>query len=171
MSPGYGEMNRIIEPPLLIRAAVAADAGAATEVVRRSITELCRADHQDDPDTLERWLANKTPAYFRTWIERAENYCVVGELDQALAGVGLLHASGEIRLFYLAPGCQRRGLGRAIHAALERYALGLRLTRLDLCSTEGARAFYEALGYQACAPARELHGVLRCHPYSKSLSP
>ena len=32
-----------------IRDAVLADAPAACEVLRRSITELCVADHQDDP--------------------------------------------------------------------------------------------------------------------------
>jgi hypothetical protein len=44
-----------------IRAAVPEDALAACEVMRRSISELCEADHRNDPVILGRWLANKAP--------------------------------------------------------------------------------------------------------------
>jgi len=44
-----------------IRDATAADAGAACDVLRASIAELCVADHLNDADILGRWLANKTP--------------------------------------------------------------------------------------------------------------
>jgi len=44
-----------------IRDAVAEDAPAACQVVRRSISELCIADHRSDPTILMRWLSNKTP--------------------------------------------------------------------------------------------------------------
>ena len=40
-----------------IRAARIEDAPQACVVVRRSITELCLADYQDDPATLQKWLA------------------------------------------------------------------------------------------------------------------
>jgi quinol monooxygenase YgiN len=39
-----------------IRAARPEDAPAACDVLRRSITELCGADHHDDPEILRRWL-------------------------------------------------------------------------------------------------------------------
>jgi hypothetical protein len=44
-----------------IRDAVAEDAPAACQVIRRSIVELCVADHRNDPEVLARWLSNKTP--------------------------------------------------------------------------------------------------------------
>jgi hypothetical protein len=44
-----------------IRDAVPEDAPAACEVLRRSISELCSADHLNDAVILGRWLANKTP--------------------------------------------------------------------------------------------------------------
>lgn len=44
-----------------IRDAVAEDAIEACEALRRSITELCVADHRNDPDLLANWLRNKTP--------------------------------------------------------------------------------------------------------------
>jgi hypothetical protein len=46
------------------RRAVLSDADAACEVVRRSIVDLCQADHHGDSDILAKWLANKTPANF-----------------------------------------------------------------------------------------------------------
>ena len=49
------------DPPRVIevRDAVREDAPAACEVIRRSISELCEADHRNDPEILRRWLANK----------------------------------------------------------------------------------------------------------------
>jgi hypothetical protein len=49
------------DPRMHIRDAVADDAPAACQVLRRSIVELCAADHGDDPAILAQWLANKTP--------------------------------------------------------------------------------------------------------------
>ena len=45
---------------MVIRDAKLEDAVAACEVARRSIAELCEADHGGDPEIVARWLANKT---------------------------------------------------------------------------------------------------------------
>lgn len=153
----------------IVRAATHADAGAAIAVVRRSIEELCVADHRGDPATLARWLANKTPANFEGWIADPDNYCVVAETGTGMAGVGLLHRSGGLRLVYLAPGLQRRGIGTAIHAELEAAARRMGLRALHLKSTALARPFYEALGYRAAGPAQVRYGVQQCFPYEKPL--
>lgn len=50
-----------------IRRATPEDAEAACQVLRRSITELCIADHQGDAQSLAAWLANKTPENVRRW--------------------------------------------------------------------------------------------------------
>jgi GNAT superfamily N-acetyltransferase len=110
---------------LVVRTAQPDDAHAAIDVVRRSITELCVADHHGDPPTLARWLANKTPADFVSWLSNPDNFCVVAEDDNPLSGIGLVHRSGEIRLFYLAPAMQRKGIGTAIHSALLGESQGL----------------------------------------------
>ena len=102
-----------------VHQATSRDAAAAVQVVRQSIEQLCTADHRNDPATLTRWLANKTPEHFHSWIASPDNFCVVAEMDGRLSGVGLLQHGGEIQLFYLAPGTQHRSMGRAIHAALE----------------------------------------------------
>lgn len=150
---------------IAIRPATPADAEQAIGVVRRSIVALCGPDHQGDPQTLEAWLANKTPASFLLWTADPDNTIRVGTLEGSVAGVGMLHASGELRLFYVAPGAQRRGLGRALHAALAAEARRAQMPALHLCSTSVARPFYAALGYVPCGPRRRWHGMLWCHPY------
>ena len=44
-----------------IRTANENDAESACYIVRRSIKELCFADHQNDAQAIQGWLANKTP--------------------------------------------------------------------------------------------------------------
>jgi hypothetical protein len=51
------------------------DAVEACQVVRRSIAELCHADHQDDPIVLEKW---------RTTVIGLELVSTTGVLSQAM---------------------------------------------------------------------------------------
>ena len=153
-----------------VRQAEPEDAEAAVEVLRRSITELCTADHCGDANTIATWLANKTPKNFRSWLANAENFCVVAEQGDRLLGVGLIHRSGKIRLCYLAPGSQRQGIGRAIYLALEEQAKAWGLSGLNLESTFSARAFYESVGYRSEGAPRPGFGISHCYPYEKTLS-
>ncbi len=154
-----------------VRKAEPKDAAAAAEVLRRSITELCTLDHHGDADTLAKWLANKTPRDFLSWLAKEDHFCVVAEANDQIMGVGLLHRSGEVRLCYLAPGAQGRGSGKAIHAALEKKARAWGLKRLHLESTVSARPFYERVGYRPAGAAKPGFGISHCHPYEKMLQP
>ena len=80
-----------------IRSARTDDAAAACETMRRSIAELCTADHNDDPEILRRWLSNKTPEIFRTWI-KPENSLLVAIEDSDVVAVGCVTDAGEITL-------------------------------------------------------------------------
>src|SRR4051812_40295524 len=125
------------------RRAETRDTARALAVVRASITELCVADHDNDPAKLARWLENKTDAHFTRWLADPDNYLIVADLEGTLCGVAALHRSGEIRLFYVRPGWQGRGVGRALLSALERGARGFQLRELTLQSSALARPFYE----------------------------
>jgi len=73
-----------------IRPATAAEADAACTVLRRSIVELCLADHGGDPETLRSWLANKTPGVVAAWIADPTRRVVVAVDDAgAVLGVGM----------------------------------------------------------------------------------
>jgi len=154
-----------------VRHAHPRDAQAATDVLRRSITELCALDHRGDSDTLGKWLANKTPQDFLSWLASDDNFCVVAEADSHVVGVGLLHRSGEIRLCYLAPGAQRKGIGKAIYLALEEQAKAWGLRTLRLESTVSARQFYERQGFLSAGTVTPGFGISHCHPYEKQLQP
>jgi GNAT superfamily N-acetyltransferase len=151
------------------RRATADDAEAAVRVLRESITVLCVEDHQNDPSTLEQWLRNKTVEQFRAWVVDPELYVVVAEHEASIAGVGSLHATGEIRLCYVQPGFQGLGLGRALLAALEHHARSIGLARLRLKSSVGAQSFYEHAGYVSTGPATCGPGSASCFPLERSL--
>jgi GNAT superfamily N-acetyltransferase len=154
---------------MAIRPAEASDAAAAIDVVRRSISELCVADHHNDESILATWLANKTAQNFLVWLANIDNYCVVAESNSRLSGVGALNRRGEVLLLYLAPGAQRQGIGKMIHAALEEKAHEWGLTALHLDSTAMARHFYEAQGYRTTGAPVPRFGGLQCFPYAKQL--
>lgn len=160
----------IVSAGVRVRAAVSGDAEQAAMLLRRSITELCTADHQHDAATLARWLANKTPEHLDRWIADPENCVIVAEEAGALLGVGLLHRSGEIRLCYMAPEAKGRGVGRVVLQALEERATEWGIGRLALNSTIGARGFYEHMGFRSGGRATPGFGLTQCHPYVKELS-
>ncbi len=153
---------------MMARPATATDAIDAIEAIRQSITILCEADHHNDAATLDRWLANKKPESFKTWIADPDNYCVVEEVGGRVQGVGLLRRSGELQLFYVAPGHERQGIGRLIHAALMSQAKHWGLTKVRLESTSVARRFYESLGYRSSGSEKSFLG-LQVFPYEKTL--
>lgn len=131
-----------------IRDAVIEDAPAACLVLRRSIIELCTADHGNDPEILRRWLANKTPEIVASWIARAGSSVLVAVESEAALAVGAVTDAGEITLNYVSPDARFRGVSRALLGALEARAVARGNMCCRLHSTETARRFYHAAGYR-----------------------
>ncbi|MEM6712608.1 MAG: GNAT family N-acetyltransferase [Pseudomonadota bacterium] len=132
---------------LLVRLAKQSDVSAATNVLRRSITDLCHQDHVGDPETLDRWLANKTFEQVHQWINADSLMVYVAEIDSAIAGIGALSTKGVVLLNYVDPGRRFQGVSSALLATMEADAAnaGLALVRLE--STKTAEQFYRARGY------------------------
>lgn len=153
-----------------VRKAIDADAELAVDVLRRAIAELCIADHQNDPQTLNRWLRNKTPENFRRWLSAADNYMVVSVVEETICGVGAIRQNGDLDLCYVHPGWQRRGIGKSLMLAMESQARVWGIHTLRLISTVTARAFYERQGYvfqpEESAPG---YGLLYDYRYTKFL--
>jgi GNAT superfamily N-acetyltransferase len=131
-----------------LRRAGVGDTDAVVTVLRRSITELCVADHRNDPGVLGAWLENKTAENVRTWIESPRTFMVVAEVGGAICGVASLGATGGILLCYLLPEVQSTGVGRAMLAGLEAEARRQGIRELSLESTVSARGFYSAHGFR-----------------------
>ncbi len=153
----------------LVRPATIEDAARAVEVLRLSITEICVDDHRNDAATLERWLSNKQADIFERWLADLENDVVVAESDGNLTGVGLIYRRSEIRLCYMRPGFQGRGVGRALLSALEDRAVHTGSKEIRLTSTGNARPFYERCGYHSTGEGKIVFGVLVGYPYQKTL--
>ena len=151
-----------------IRDAVPDDASAASEVMRRSITELCASDHGNDPAILGRWLSNKTPEIFRSWIRPGNSVLVAIDDDRVLA-VGCITDDGEITLNYVSPDARFRGVSTMLLAELEKRAVGRNNTICRLESTETARRFYRDRGYSETGPAGRKFGTLSGYPMSKQV--
>jgi len=153
-----------------IRDAVPADAVAACEVLRRSISELCVADHHDDPLILARWLSNKTPEIIASWIAQPGNSVLVAVEDSAILAVGSVTDGGEITLNYVSPDARFRGVSRALLGALEARAMQRGNTRCNLVSTETAHRLYLSAGYREDGPPQGKFGTTGSYPMSKQLT-
>jgi GNAT superfamily N-acetyltransferase len=155
---------------LFIRDACPEDAVAACKVMRRSISELCAADHGDDPEILARWLSNKTPENVRAWIARQDATVLVAIKIDAIVAVGMITDAGEVLLNYVSPDARFRGASRALLKALEERARQRGATFCRLESTETARRFYRSDGYaETGAPTRKF-GARSGYRMTKSLN-
>ena len=86
-----------------IRQAKLEDAEAALALVRGSIIELCKADHEGDAMTLEGWLANKSLKNMEAWITRPRSVVLLDEREGHMAGVSAFTAAVDVILLYVTP--------------------------------------------------------------------
>jgi len=151
-----------------IRKANAEDADQACQVVRRSIAELCQADHQGDAHTLTLWLANKTAESMRRWI--TQNHVFVATEGKTILGVGAIRSSGEIMLNYVSPDARLRGVSKALVARLEAQASESGADVVTLQSSATARQFYRCAGYAGTGPPVKGFGITLGYVMAKRLS-
>ena len=152
-----------------IRDAVTEDASAACEVLRRSISELCVADHGNDPTILMRWLSDKTPEIVGSWILHPAISVLVAVERETILAVGAVTNVGEITLNYVSPDARFRGVSRSLLGALEGRAIEPGNARCTLTSTETARSFYLANGYAEDASLAGKFGGPASYTMSKPL--
>jgi GNAT superfamily N-acetyltransferase len=150
-----------------IRRATVDDADEACTVVRRSIMELCDADHRGDPPTIAAWLANKTADNMRRWI--AGSHVFVAVERDAILGVGAILPSGHVTLNYVAPDARWRGVSKALLRRLEQQAAEMGAEAVTLHSTATAHRFYAAAGYADAGPPQKGAGVTSGYPMTKRL--
>jgi GNAT superfamily N-acetyltransferase len=131
-----------------IRVAHTGDAEQACMVLRRSIQELCHADHNGDAARLADWLSNKTPENVAAWIRNPQSLVFVAVEGETILGVAAMTKTGKITLNYVSPDARFRGISKALIDRLEAQARELGLDRCTLNSTETARQFYLSRGYQ-----------------------
>ena len=129
---------------MIVRPIGIEDAEEAREALRRSISELCVADHNN----LEKWLSKKTPDHVRSWIENPDTRIFVATEGAKIVAVGAVTTRGEILLNYVSPEARLRGASTARLNQLEAKAAALGNKICVLTSTATARDFYHAAGYR-----------------------
>jgi GNAT superfamily N-acetyltransferase len=138
--------------------------------MKRSIAELCVADHRNDPAILARWLGNKTVENFVDWVRQPDNSLMVAVEDGELLAVGSVTDAGSIGLNYVSPDARFRGVSRALLRALEARAMVRKNRLCRLTSTETDRRFCLANGYIASGAPSGAFGTASGYPMSKTLA-
>lgn len=159
------------EPPagLMLRRATVFDVFDLSRVLIRSITQLCRVDHGDDPQAVAEWTANKDPETIRGWIKAGAQIWLAERAGQ-VAAVGGLREGGEITLLYIDPAHTGLGVGSALLARLEQELAAAGCTEAQLEGTRTAQAFYIRHGWKptgGCAARKSIS----CFEMRKSLHP
>ncbi|WP_160116521.1 GNAT family N-acetyltransferase [Ruegeria sp. AU67] len=151
----------------MLRRATVFDVFDLSRVLVRSITELCTADHQDDPKVIAQWTANKDPATIRGWIRNGVQIWLAENNGQT-AAVGGLTEAGEITLLYIDPDHIGWGIGGALLKALEQELIDFGCAEGQLEATQTAQGFYVRHGWEATRGCSQRNDV-SCLSMRKSL--
>lgn len=154
---------------ITLRRATVFDVFDISRVLIRSITQLCAADHQDDPEHLRQWTANKDPATIRGWFKPGSQIWLAKHTGQVAAAGGLFE-SGKVTLLYVDPDHTGQGVGAALLTRLERQLATAGCTEAHLDATRTARDFYRKHGWEPMGEVAEWNGIPQ-FPMRKSLHP
>ena len=130
-----------------IRDAKIEDATSAIDVLRRSITELCEADHGFREAEIADWVASKTETSWGAWLARRDARVIVAQFSGDVVGVGMIDSLGKILLNYVSPNARFMGVSKAVVERLETIARQNGNQSCYLQSTKTAQQFYLGCGY------------------------
>jgi GNAT superfamily N-acetyltransferase len=141
-----------------IRIAAPSDATAICEVVRRSISECCHADHRGDPERIAAWLENKTPESILAWLQAANAVAVVAVRGGRVLGFALTNRDA-LALLYVVPEALYQGVGKALLRTIESRSIARGIATLRLESTRTAQDFYARHGFTVSGPVQVWAGM------------
>jgi GNAT superfamily N-acetyltransferase len=153
---------------IAVRLAVEADIPAMSAVMTASVTELCAADHRNDPDNIARWNNNKTPEGVARMLANPEQCFFVAERDGEVAAVGAVSKAGMVTLNYVSPAHRFQGVSRALLAHMEQVLRDWGLVEAELVSTTTGRRFYLGAGWVEDGPP-DTTGFATSYPMRKVL--
>jgi putative acetyltransferase len=126
-----------------------ADTEELGEMFRRSVREVASRDYR--PAQIEAWV--KAPGETAKWSERMRSRVTfVAEEGGRLIGFIQYEPPDHIDMTYVHPQAQRRGVARALLAALEAEAKRRGVTVLNVEASITSRPFFEASGFETITP-------------------
>jgi len=141
----------------------------ACKVLRRSISEVCAADYNNDAAILDEWLSNKTVENVASWIASSKTHAVVALDHNHVVGIGMASVAGEILLLYVLPEHMRKGVGKLLLQTIEDTLSCSGVTYSITVSSITAKAFYERNGYIKNAEPIYVGGIQGDFPMKKKL--
>ena len=99
-------------------------------VMTASVTELCSADHHDDPRNIAQWVSNRTREGVARMMANPAQHFAVAERNGELAAVGAVDDAGVVIFNYVAPAHRFCG----VSSACSRYASKALLTPQKRCA-------------------------------------
>lgn len=129
----------------MIEKAEVSDAQQIASMIKASI-RTCVADHENDPQAIELWLANKTESNIKQWI--SQNFALVFKQGAQITGFILVSPTGEVLLNYVDPNSQRQGIGKVLLSQVKDEYLKRGIHSLSAESTLTAKPFYLANGFK-----------------------
>lgn len=159
---------------IITRAADLADVPAMSRVLTASIIQLCAADHQEAPDAIAAWTANKSEAGVATMLANPMLQMFVATDADTVLAVGAVSNDGQIALNYVDPAARFRGVSKLLLARLEAELIAMGWGEARLEATETARRFYLAAGWVADGPqatGRRVNGYPMRKQLVATLSP
>jgi GNAT superfamily N-acetyltransferase len=153
---------------IFVRPARLDDLPEMSRVLIVSITQLCTADHHDDPAVIALWTRNKSVTALKTIMEGGAAELFVATRDDRVVGVGAILADG-IGLNYVDPDHRGTGVSSTLlqHLEQELWSQGVLDAKLE--STKTAYRFYLAHGWSDDAPTGQSHAV-EAFPMRKRLA-
>lgn len=153
---------------IAVRRAAQADLPAMSAVMTASVTELCGADHHDDPDNIARWVSNRTPAGVAGMMANPAQTFFVAERNGEIAAVGALNAAGVVIFNYVSPRHRFSGVSKALMFHMEQALKADGHAEGRLVSTITAHPFYLALDWTDDGPPG-IEGFSTSYPMRKLL--
>jgi GNAT superfamily N-acetyltransferase len=129
---------------MIIRPATSNDLERIGVIHRLSILELCKTHYT--PEQLADWTSALRPAAYEALL--ASHRMIAAEDGAELLGFGVFDpTTALINATYVDPSAARRGIGRALLAAMENEARAAGFGEVRLNATLNAVGFYARLGY------------------------
>ena len=126
-----------------------ADTEELGALFRRSVREVASRDYR--PAQIEAWV--KAPGEIETWTERMRSrVSFVAEEAGRLIGFIQYEPPDHIDMTYVHPETQRRGVARALLAAVEAEARTRDVPLLNVEASITSRPFFEAHGFEIVTP-------------------
>ncbi|WP_373975305.1 GNAT family N-acetyltransferase [Chitinibacter sp. SCUT-21] len=132
---------------LIIRPIQAKDLAIAHQVMMAAATAGETNDQQELLAYLSQYHENVSSLLSGPDLTQA--ITLVAQMGNDIVGVAQLNGDGEIKLFYVTPEWQGRGIGRALLAELALNAQCSNIQRLQIYTSNAARLFFLAHGFHS----------------------